>query len=423
MNEHRHAVLIEWADGKRQRYSPEFQTDDQYRRSWHHTLERAHKTVSVFCQCFGRGEKKLEVRHLSEANTFYLARYKNTGSEHSPDCLYYAPDVESSGLCGYARDVVEEMSNGGLRVKLQLGLKAGEPIKQSDPTAVSAPRKALPKKPSMSLLALLHLMWSESGLHSWTPRMTGRRNLGLINAKLREVGQRIRAGRMPLDDVLLIGTSQQNGAHATANRMRVKQASERQNRLVIVAPLAKHSDERENEDQFMRIAGFHGIPLIRIEPSAWAMAKMRYAGAVRAWRQGYRVVAIVQTGAPVLEDRPVEMMSVGLMAVSAEWIPFDSSYEAMVEKKLRTEGRRFYKPMRFDASESDVFPDFWLLDTPDETPMEVFGMTTPEYIERKEVKREYYDDKYGPAGWWSWDAAADAEEIPDFPVKRQFTRS
>ena len=423
MNEHRHAVLIEWADGKRQRYSKEFQTDEQYRRAWYQTLQRAHKTVTVFCQCFGRGVKKLEVRHLNEANTFYLARYKNTGPEHSPDCIYYAPDIESSGLSGYSRDVVEEMSNGSLRVKLQMGLKAGVPTTSKEAAIEPISRGVQLKKPAMSLLGLLHLMWSESGLHSWTPRMAGKRNLGLVNAKLREVGQRIRAGRMLLDDVLLIGTLQAKSAHANENYKRLKQARERQLRLVIVAPLASHTDERENEVQFMRIAGFHGIPLIRIESSVWAMAKRRYPGAIRAWRQGSRVIAIVQTSSPSQEGRSVEMLSVGLMAVSSEWVPFESSYEEKVEKKLRAEARRFYKPLRFDASGDEVFPDFWLLDTPEEVPMEVFGMATPEYLERKEIKKNYYDGKHGPDGWWSWDAVVQPNEIPQFPVKRHFTRS
>mgnify|MGYP001301429722 CR=1 FL=1 len=79
--------------------------------------------------------------------------------------------------------------------------------------------------------------------------------------------------------------------------------------------------------------------------------------------------------------------------------------------------------MGFDASEDAVFPDFWLLDTPEEVPMEVFGMATPEYLERKAVKQDYYDDKHGPDGWWYWDAATQANEIPQFPAKRRFTRN
>ncbi|POP04503.1 hypothetical protein CQJ33_25960 [Salmonella enterica subsp. enterica serovar Heidelberg] len=55
--------------------------------------------------------------------------------------------------------------------------------------------------------------------------------------------------------------------------------------------------------------------------------------------------------------------------------PLDSSYEAIVSRKLDAEHRHYVKPMRYDASASDVFPDFYLLDTRSDKPfpMEVFG--------------------------------------------------
>nr|WP_233341424.1 DUF1173 family protein [Escherichia coli]UGK56728.1 hypothetical protein [Escherichia coli] len=48
------------------------------------------------------------------------------------------------------------------------------------------------------------------------------------------------------------------------------------------------------------------------------------------------------------------------MLVSDNWIPLDSSYEAIVSRKLDAEHRHYVKPMRYDASASDVFPDFFI---------------------------------------------------------------
>ncbi|HFH3238659.1 TPA: hypothetical protein ACGJTY_006285, partial [Pseudomonas aeruginosa] len=52
-------------------------------------------------------------------------------------------------------------------------------------------------------------------------------------------------------------------------------------------------------------------------------------------------------------------------------------------------------------------------------PLEVFGMSTPAYLERKAVKTAWYNREYGGAGWWSWNAAADpkGKNIPPFPAK------
>jgi hypothetical protein len=77
------------------------------------------------------------------------------------------------------------------------------------------------------------------------------------------------------------------------------------------------------------------------------------------------------------------------MHVSENWIPLDSSYEAVVAEKLDAEHRQYVKPMRYDASISEVFPDFYLLDTKSDKPfpMEVFGMATPAYLARKQLKK------------------------------------
>ncbi len=68
--------------------------------------------------------------------------------------------------------------------------------------------------------------------------------------------------------------------------------------------------------------------------------------------------------------------------------------------------------------EEDVFPDFVLKDVPgmDALPMEVFGMSTPEYLLRKQEKTVHYDREYGPGNWWSWNAA-EKSDIPDFPAR------
>jgi hypothetical protein len=86
-------------------------------------LETAHAGADITCMCFGRGDKKLSVRHLGGADGYCLARYPNSGPQHANDCIYYAPDPSKSGLQGYAEGVVTEIEDGGLRVRLGIGLR------------------------------------------------------------------------------------------------------------------------------------------------------------------------------------------------------------------------------------------------------------------------------------------------------------
>ena len=131
---------------------------------------------------------------------------------------------------------------------------------------------------------------------------------------------------------------------------------------------------------------------------------------IAAWKAGGRVIAIAITDTPGAGKASV--MRLALMAVSERWIPVASSFEADIEQMLSDEGRSYWKPLRFDASEDEVFPDFWLLDTGErETPMEVFGRSDPAYLQRKNNKIRHYNREFGATGWWSWDAAADPKGI------------
>lgn len=91
-------------------------------------------------------------------------------------------------------------------------------------------------------------------------------------------------------------------------------------------------------------------------------------------------------------------------------IPLDSGYEAVIEAKLYAEGRAFFKPPRFEA-EDEIFPDFWLLGMGRHTqyPLEVFVMNTPAYQVRLQQKIRWYNGRFGPAGWWYWDAFNDSQ--------------
>ncbi|WP_262390946.1 DUF1173 domain-containing protein [Pantoea alfalfae] len=77
--------------------------------------------------------------------------------------------------------------------------------------------------------------------------------------------------------------------------------------------------------------------------------------------------------------------------------------------------RRFIKPLRYD-SEEDVFTDFVLKDFSgvDALPMEMFGMSSLEYLQRRQVKTSHYEAECGPGRWWYWDVAAKSD-IPAFP--------
>lgn len=419
-------------EGSEKTYSVEFQSTNDFATRWKSVLQKAHKRAVVICLCSGSGERRLAVRHLSSNDTFHLSRYPHSGEEHGLDCVYYSPNPNKSGLGAYSKGVIEETTDGDLKIKLALSLRKKDPP-DGEPTAETARSlspSGNPTKPAMTLLGLLHLLWSEAGLNSWVPAMAGKRSVWLIHHRLIEAANRVLTTRLRIAEVLVVATSSANGQQPEENARKVTSAIKNTRRMLVVAPLAAHTDEREEcTAGYLAISGFHGIPRLNIDKDIWANVRRRFKREVSAWSQGKKVIAVVQTDQPAKAFKAdtfnADALNIALMVVSSEWIPVDSSYEAAIEAKLRDESRRFSKPLRFDSSEDVVFPDFWLTDvsTNREFPMEVYGRSDPKYLARKAVKTTHYATEYGPNGWWAWDAASDPHgaQIPPFPTARTRT--
>ncbi len=320
---------------------------------------------------------------------------------------------------GYAVGVVEEGEDGSIRVRLARGIRVQAPRSEEN-ESTSVTRSPGKSKPAMTLLGLLHLLWSESRLSTWYPAMEGKRNSGIVNYALLQAAERVATSRMKLNEVLLLA-AQKDSKGATRNQTITKSAITRDLRLVAISPLARYNPERHSGDiSRLPLSGPFGMPILHLPPAVWATAARKFERELSAWRRGSRVIAIAQVtprkGESLSQGDVVEL---ALMQVSERWIPVDSDYEGVIEAKLHAAGRSFDKPLRYDADESEVFPDFWLLDAGKDYPLEVFGMNTPAYLERKAVKTAWYNREYGGEGWWSWDAAADpkGKNIPPFPAR------
>lgn len=401
-------------------YTKEFQREAQYAKSWKSVLEKAYGTTHATCCCPGRGDRKLAIKRREGSDSYHLARFSGTGAEHTNECRFYAPAPESSGMQAYDRGVVEEGEDGLLRIRLARGLRVLHSREVGEEGTVQAPAAPGVRKPAMTLLGLLHLLWQESRLNVWYPAMEGKRSSLVVARAVAKAAARIGTDRVRLADVLLLPAAKDSPAEK-ANQDTVARAIERSLRLVVVAPLARYDAGKHGGTvERLPLSRPFGMPPLYLQQGQWGRIHQRFRQEISAWIRGGQVMAIAHLDVKMGSKWPVaSVLDVAVMPVSEQWIPFDSSYEAVIEARLRFQGRAFEKPLRFDAEEDAVFPDFWLLDVGKTFPMEVFGMATPEYLARKQIKREHYNREYGVDGWWSWNADRDpqAENIPNLPGK------
>jgi len=407
------SVTIQMPDKEAKHYEIFFQTDEQHVRAWQSVLKQARQSKAIVtCGCSGKGEKRLAIRCYN-LDFYDLARYPNSGDQHEVSCRFYALNPERSGLCCYQKGVIEECTDG-YRIRLP-GLmphRVPHTLKDHDikPGVRTHGRRS---QPVMQLLGLLHTLWDIARLNVWWPPMAGKRSLNIINRELNKAAMQVRANRITLGTILLLPSFGAENDWTKMNRERI--AIGRNSRRLVIAPLAK-SNSNHASMSMLKIFGFDGIPFMNMDSSIWNRACHSFPRAITAWQnnqQRVMVIALIE----IKSSKRSEVIDLALMPVTENWIPFDSQYEKMIADKLVNEGRAFIKPLRYDADDSVVFPDFILRDTDKEIPLEVFGRTDESYVTRKAEKTIYYEAEYGTGNWWCWNAADDPEgmNIPPFP--------
>ncbi|KAA6093795.1 DUF1173 domain-containing protein [Pantoea sp. B_9] len=407
---------------------------EQWQRWLKHARDNKATTV-VTCLCHPPEEdaqrRRLKVHLSQKTDQCWLASWAFSGHEHAPDCRFYSvwPDERQAAI--YAPDVVKAAADGRLVVRLPTGLqKKDVPDKTRDAPPAGAGPGRRRRQPSMRLPGLLHLLWEQSGINVWHPAFDKKkRSPGWVSWRLNETAARIRIGRIPLQQSLML-MAMKDSPQVAQNRQIAKDAGRGARRLILISQLAAWSDAADERLQTTLPLGlFFGFPDLVLPEDVRLRLERSFYRELGDWRRGMKVVVIVETEPPETTFRHVDgrnrpfscstVIDVALMTVSPRFIPLESGYEAAVEEKLWQEKRAFIKPLRYDGEE-DVFPDFVLKDVPgvDALPMEVFGMNTPEYLLRKQEKIAHYDQEYGAGGWWCWDACT-TNEMPALPQNLQ----
>lgn len=402
------------------RYSAKFQTEAGFAKGWQSVLGNAYQRTHAMCLCPGRGERKLSIKHR-EPGGYHLARFRDSGHEHAVACRFYGPSHEYCGLQGYAPGAIEELDDGTWRVRLGRGLRARSPTAADNVSGAHTAHAGVvydQRQPTVTLLGFLHHLWSTARLEHWYPAMEGERNSDRVHYWLRSVAEKTRISRMTLADVLLVQATR-GSTTSDRNEAVVAQAIKHRHHLVLVPELPDFVPEWHTEaPKTLPIKGPAGMPHLNMAPEMWTQLLRAYVRQWAAWSRGERVMVIAQASVRQGKVKPqATVLDAALMHVSPRWIPLDSRYEGLLEQRLHDQRRIFRKPLRFDATEDVVFPDFVLLDTDRPCPMEVFGMKTSEYLARRQVKAAYYDRTFGTTNWWYWDAANDPEglRIPALP--------
>lgn len=432
---------VTFPDGTRGRRS--WDVDPQRARAWQHRLAHAWGSDErPVCDCRHQGQpmglsvhRCLRQRDGRQVEVYHLARLRNQGALHGVACSFHEADPRCDGRGGYADGVVRERDDGRIGIALRRGLRCLDVAAGPADAAQAVRRGGQPgvvRQARMTELGLLHLLWEEAGLNSWTRGVhRARRRWSFVREALDRAALRIVPARNQTlsDRLAMIGYGDEDGPALLRETARSCGDTWRILLLGIVDDIALVDWKEGRQFCSLRFDGASAYDLRVSAASVWHERLTRsYPMAMTALarprtERTIRVVGLVTATVRVGLDRGVALVrcradDIALMEVEPDTLtPVSSAHELAIARALVHERRSFIRPLRFDVGRDVVLPDFVLTDTEDPrgTPMEVFGRADEAYAARRAEKARYYNEVYGQESWWSWDAVASPGRWPVFP--------
>lgn len=365
----------------------ELQTFELYGRQLTHThtietqqlLAAAHSDrIRPLCLC-RPGGVAMYVAKIG-AERYVIKRMPDSGLAHDHHCASYLPPEELSGLGQVLGSAITEEADSGLTaIKLGFRMSTAE---RAAPAGAGSGRVAdsVAADPNrLTLRAVLHYLWQEADLATWSPGMAGKRNWRVVSWHLRLAARGTVTKGKPLAARLYVPEpfSAEKKAEIAARR------------LSAWAPLQQHGSAQ----QFMMLIGelkaidptrFGHKLVIKHVPDAPLMVDdallsrldKRFGDELELWQadeEGHLVViatfSVGRAGLATAEE-------ISLVMTDRNWLPYESLADKLLLDTALENRRRFSKSLRYNLAPDKPMAALVFTDT--ETPTAAFLLSSEE---------------------------------------------
>jgi len=364
------------------------------------------------CMCVSGGV----VMYIAKHRSFVVKRMPGTGPRHHPSCESFEPDAASSGLGALIGSAIVSCADHILDVKVSFPLaRAGGRVA---PAKSGLEKLEVDRSASrVSLHGLLQFLFEQAGFNRWSPAMTGRRHQAVIQKYLSEAASEIRVKGTVLCERLYVPEAFDEAA-------KLDIIARRRERLSILLAASNGAYEMalvigEYKDAAVsscgasiRIRHMVDAPLI-MEAKVWERLQRKFSWMfeLSASEVGNQMRIILCMLVYANQEHVLKVDTATCMLTTRNWIPIDASFELDLAAQLTDEGRRFLKPLRYDAAPSEAFPNFLLLDT-GATPTPLHILSGFMSKEARKAKERVIAEAGSSA--WVWHTN---EPIPALPLR------
>jgi hypothetical protein len=363
------------------------------------------------CMCVPDGVEMYVAFHRQ----YLVKRMPDSGPRHHPTCPSFEPGPASSGLGELMGDAVVRLD--GERFELHVGFAWSRSTKRTGAhgEAADVAEVGRPKR-RMSLRALTHFLFERAGLNRWAPAMAGKRGQGVLHRHLMLAAEDIRVKGEALAERLYVPEPFREERKAElADRRRARlailQARDESHPMALVIGEFKTS-EPSVAGRRIWVRHMPDAPLLA-EPQTWRRIERGFSSLFEArdadGGQGLRLLLAALIRARREDTYEIELAS--LMLASETWIPLEGVHEAPLVRALVEQGRRFVKPLRYDARSASAFANVLLLDAGAQpVPLHV---VSPFMKASDRILKDRTLEGADGAGAWVWSLE---EPLPALPV-------
>lgn len=311
---------------------------------------------------------------------YVIKRMPDSGLAHTHRCASYLPPEELSGLGQVLGSAITEEADSGLTaIKLGFRMSKAERAAPAGSSSGGVADSVAADPNRLTLRAVLHYLWQEAELATWSPGMAGKRNWRIVSWYLRQAARGKFTKGKPLATKLYVPEpfNAEKKAEIAARR------------LSAWAPMQQHGTSQ----QFMMLIGelkaidparFGHKLVIRHLPDAPLMVddtllnrlNKRFGDEFELWKSNedghLMVIATFSVGRAGLATAE----EVSLVMTDRNWLPYDSLADKLLLDTALDARRRFTKSLRYNLAPDKPMASLVFTDT--ETPTAAFLLHSEE---------------------------------------------
>ena len=381
--------------------------------TWPRVLQRAYEEgVRPLCLCTRSADPP--VMYIAKLRDQYvLKRMPNSGAKHFADCEHYEPPPELSGLGRVQGSAIRSASDGSeTLLSLDFALSKGRSRVMSD-TGETEHESVRNDGTKLTLRALLHYLYDQSGLARWSPAMKGKRSWFIVQRELLAAAHDKRAKGAYLTELIYIPEPFfSDKAHDIKRRQLatlLPLSSSPSKRMIVIGEVKSIEPSRFGHKLYLKHAP--DLPLMINEELFKRITKV-FSGQLNLWDQLENSHLLMIGTVSRSQEGIYGMETLCVMNVNEHWVPFDNMYELELLDTLHSTDRKFAKGLRYNLRSDEPLASVVLQDVLG-NPTALF--VVPEGVDDAFDAVRLVMEEQEQMGVWMWYTGRDP--MPALPIR------